>query len=158
MKLRIKDVADFKRLCAQLELLPSQPAPTVYPAIACWASGQYEKPEVEFVYLSDYGMIFTGERRITIDEIARVVVEVTGDDIEEVKGPSRKMNLMDSRCIIAFEAKRHGYSYPQIGAYLNRHHSTMINVVERYADYMAYQATFQELANLCAKSVSDFIV
>ena len=66
--------------------------------------------------------------------MARIIVRVAakyGITPEEVVGGGSRRELVRARKEIAQECRTLGYSYPQIGAALKKHHSTIIYLVQK---------------------------
>jgi chromosomal replication initiation ATPase DnaA len=45
--------------------------------------------------------------------------------LEDLRGPSRKPEVVEARRLAIRFLRRHGFSFPQIGRYLNRDNSTV---------------------------------
>lgn len=64
-----------------------------------------------------------------IREIASEVSEVTRIRVSEIYGPSRMPRICRARELVCYIAHTHGYSYPEIGHALGRHHTTIMHAV-----------------------------
>lgn len=64
-----------------------------------------------------------------IREIAAEVSEVTRIRVSEIYGPSRMPRICRARELVCFIAHTQGYSYPEIGHALGRHHTTIMHAV-----------------------------
>jgi len=152
MKRLLKSKAELKRLYVDLELNVLLMPQIHFPAIATWASGQYEYPQVEFVFVTDFRE--KTDKVATIEEIAQIVASMSIIyDIEDIKGLSRIPGLMDLRRIIVHKAKEAGYSYPEIGKYLNRTHATVIQTIKSYECYVKYDSVFASFAAACEAEI-----
>lgn len=65
---------------------------------------------------------------------AAAFFKITYDDIV---GPDRARIFIDARCVVAIIMRERGLSYPQIGRFLKRDHSTVINWIDKAAERMA---------------------
>lgn len=66
-------------------------------------------------------------RRPRLHQIVRAACDVTGANLQLVIGDQRTDNLVRVRRLIAWVARKHGYTTPEIGAVLGgRDHSTIV--------------------------------
>lgn len=68
-------------------------------------------------------------RRATIRDIARSICLQKGKSVASVLGPSRKPEDCRIREIICYIAREKGFSYPQIGRAIGRHHTSVLHAV-----------------------------
>lgn len=83
--------------------------------------------------------------RARVADIVTVASRLTGLSVEDIMGPTRFRPIILVRHAVYFVAREQGYSFPQIGARLNRDHSSVIhgrNVAqgraERDPDYASF--------------------
>ena len=65
----------------------------------------------------------------TLSGIAGHAAAHMGRSLAVLRGPRRDAPLVRARCRIAYIARAMGYSYPRIGMTLNRHHTTVMDLV-----------------------------
>jgi len=62
-------------------------------------------------------------------KLRRNICKTTGLSLAELMGRCRKAHLVSARRIFAKKAQQMGFSYPQIGKAICRHHSSVIHLV-----------------------------
>jgi len=67
--------------------------------------------------------------RIAIRRMAAEVSEITSISVATLYGPSRQSSHCRARELLCYMAHRTGYSFPEIGAALARHHTTVMHAV-----------------------------
>ena len=67
------------------------------------------------------------------------VSAITGIAPAEMLSPIRSQHVVRARAIYTYIMRLHGLSYPQIGRYLNRDHTTVMNLYRHFEthDYRA---------------------
>lgn len=68
-------------------------------------------------------------QRATIRDLAQQVCKMKRHDMRAVMGPSQRAEDCRVRDLICYLAREQGFSYPQIGRVLGRHHTTIIHAV-----------------------------
>ena len=68
--------------------------------------------------------------RISSDTIGAVARHF-GFTPDDIKGRDKHDAFVDARCAVALLMRERGLSYPQIGRFLNRDHSTIINLIAK---------------------------
>lgn len=63
------------------------------------------------------------------DDVLWIASSLTGLTRKQILGPSRHPELVEVRSGIALYLWLHGWSYPQIGRALRRHHTTVMNLL-----------------------------
>lgn len=77
------------------------------------------------------------------DTIAIAVAEAFDVTVEELRGKSRYQTIADARhSMIKMTRQELGYSTPQIGKYLGRHHATILNSLKVFDQIFEYDKTF----------------
>jgi chromosomal replication initiation ATPase DnaA len=78
---------------------------------------------------------------------------LTGITPAEMRSPIRSAHIVRARAIYTYLMRLHGFSYPQIGRYLSRDHTTIINLYHHFEDHgyraqilLQIEAAFPELA------------
>lgn len=56
---------------------------------------------------------------------------------DDIVGKDRSRLFIDARCVVALIMRERGLSYPQIGRFMKRDHSTIINLVEKADERIA---------------------
>lgn len=56
---------------------------------------------------------------------------------EDIVGKDRNRLFIDARCVVALIMRERGLSYPQIGRFMKRDHSTIINLIEKADERIA---------------------
>jgi chromosomal replication initiation ATPase DnaA len=94
--------------------------------------------------------------KYTIEEIKELGSEFFGVSINDLCGPSRKARIKYARFMtIYFCRKVDGSTFKGIGKIFgNRHHSTVINAIEKTEDYMALK--YEQLEK--AKAFKEFLL
>jgi len=64
-------------------------------------------------------------------EVLKLVVETTGVDEKFIMSPSKMANHTRARVLLYLALRMMGYSVPQIGQFVGRHHSTVAHMTER---------------------------
>ena len=59
---------------------------------------------------------------------------LTGITPAEMRSPIRSQHVVRARAIYTYLMRLHGFSYPQIGRYLSRDHTTIIRLLRRARD------------------------
>lgn len=67
----------------------------------------------------------------TMAEIITRVCEVHGYPVERVLARDNSQSMVSVRMEIIVEARRQNYSLPQIGAALNKHHTTVLHLLRK---------------------------
>lgn len=62
----------------------------------------------------------------------RFTVALTGIMAIEIKSRIRTKHMVRARAIYAYLMRLHGFSYPEIGVFLHRDHTTIINLIHHY--------------------------
>lgn len=65
-------------------------------------------------------------------QVADFVERITGITQAEAKSPIRTRHIVRARTIYAYLMRLLGFSYPEIGMYLFRDHTTIINLVRGF--------------------------
>jgi chromosomal replication initiator protein len=88
-----------------------------------------------------------------LERIVERVAERYRVSVKTVRGPSRVRNVAWARQVAMSVARSAGFSFPQIGAFFGRDHSTVMHscakVTERAADDIAVAQEIRDLAALC---------
>ena len=67
--------------------------------------------------------------RVTIQNIAREVADLTGIPLDDIMGRCRKGEVCRARELVCYVAYSRGFSYPRIGMALGRDHTTIMQAV-----------------------------
>lgn len=108
--------------------------PEVKTRIASWESELRSMTGDDTVKLLPAGL---PEQNLTLEEIAEIVMHVTGVEYTKLVGKSRKRHIILARHLVCYYGyKRHVFSWKDVGVYLgNRDHTTA----------MAGKASIQDL-------------
>ncbi|MEG0760790.1 helix-turn-helix domain-containing protein [Chryseobacterium sp.] len=68
-----------------------------------------------------------------------------------IRSTTRKGLLPDLRKIISYELRSQGYTYMQIGAMLNKDHSTVVFYVNEYMNLLRFDKKFREKVEIVEK-------
>ena len=68
-------------------------------------------------------------RQVVPDVLEWMVV--SGISLDALRGPCRETALVDARQDVAVMLRDRGLSLPQIGRVINRHHASVLNLLER---------------------------
>ena len=68
----------------------------------------------------------------------------------------RNRNLVDARCIITDLLLRNGFYLTEVGEFLERDHSTIINSKSIHKNNMAYNDAYKKMYNECVASLSIY--
>ncbi|WP_312078396.1 hypothetical protein [Chryseobacterium sp.] len=71
--------------------------------------------------------------------------------LADIKSESRKGALPDLRKIIAFELRAQGYTFYEIAAFLNKHHSTVIFYLQEYEALLLHNRKFREKVDIVSR-------
>ncbi len=83
-------------------------------------------------------------KRKTVGTVIEKVAKFYKIDIADIRGPSRKQNLVEARWVCAEVLRRRsGLSYGAIGRLLNRDHRTIMHACESVASLKKYRPTMQ---------------
>ena len=74
-----------------------------------------------------------------IESIANLY-DITSKDI---LGKCRKAHISEARIIVAYILRHVGYSFPEIGEILNRHHSSIIYFLNVFKSRYEYEVNFR---------------
>ena len=74
---------------------------------------------------------------------------------ERVIQASKSQPLCDSRRIVAAHLRKRGYSLPEIGRELNRHHTTIIHLLRSHQELIESDANYRLLVELCEVQFLD---
>lgn len=69
--------------------------------------------------------------RARVADIITVAAKLSGMSVDAIMGPGRHRKLAYVRHAVYYVARSNGHSYPQIGARLNRDHSSVIHGLDR---------------------------
>ena len=69
--------------------------------------------------------------RDSLADLLECVSEETGIPIVEMLEKNNSAKVVNARRKVAILARERGYSYPQIGAALGKHHTTVIHLVKQ---------------------------
>lgn len=72
--------------------------------------------------------------RARVSDIITIAARLSGIASEAITGPGRSRNITRVRQAVYYVARSNGHSYPQIGARVNRDHSTIVYGVDRAID------------------------
>jgi chromosomal replication initiation ATPase DnaA len=61
-----------------------------------------------------------------------MISKASGLSVEVIKSPSRRIDLVFCRSIVAYNARQKGYSHREIGDLLNRNRTTVIHLLKNY--------------------------
>jgi chromosomal replication initiator protein len=88
-----------------------------------------------------------------LERIAARVAERYRVPVKALRGPSRVRNVARARQVAMSVARAAGFSFPQIGAYFRRDHTTVMHSCARVAELAADDVALAlELAELAAVS------
>jgi chromosomal replication initiation ATPase DnaA len=73
--------------------------------------------------------------RTDLESLLRLASEATGCTVEELVSPDQHSTLVHARRLFVAAARRKGFSYPEIGRALHRHHSTIIRLTRTTGHY-----------------------
>lgn len=80
-----------------------------------------------------------------LDAIKPICME-SGVNLDQIISHNRKPNIDDVRKIIAYTlVKDHEYLLTDVARFLERDHSTVINMISKYESYMMYNEDFKNL-------------
>jgi len=79
----------------------------------------------------------------------------TGVAVDEILDMSRQKPLPDIRCMIARELKDAGFKTTEVSRILNRHHSTVINMLNRHRHLYQYDEKFRTEYDLLHQHLID---
>jgi len=60
------------------------------------------------------------------------VCDKSGLTAERILGPSRDRETVRAKRLLAVDLRGMGYSYPEIGRFMRKHHTTIIHLVKTY--------------------------
>lgn len=90
-----------------------------------------------------------------LERIAAQVAERYRVPVKALRGPSRVRNVAWARQVAMSVARSAGFSFPQIGAYFGRDHTTVMHSCAKVAGLAAKDvALARELGELCASTAS----
>lgn len=85
-------------------------------------------------------------QRLTHVEIIDKICQITGCDVKHIKGKRRDGNIVETRHLICFILHSDRYLrlfLTQIGAILNRHHSTIIYAINHVKNLIEVDETYR---------------
>ena len=84
-----------------------------------------------------HGQMLVSTRPESMADIARRVADSHRLSVADIRGPCRERSYAVARQEFCFEARKQlRWSFPQIGRFLNRDHSTVIHAVTAHQDRM----------------------
>jgi len=92
------------------------------------------------------------------DEIVKYACEWFKVGYYKLLSPSRKIGLVDIRCIITHELRNRGSTLSDIGNSLDRSHETIFNLEKRYLDRMQApgEESFKKHARQFAEDLNEW--
>lgn len=66
-----------------------------------------------------------------LDELAAEITQETGLTLADIRGRDRRRHFARARQLLMFKARQAGLSLTEIGRFVNRDHTTVMNGVER---------------------------
>ena len=73
---------------------------------------------------------------VTLDEIMENVATYCDMEVRDIKSKTRVHKFVRARVLFYVKARNHGYTLPQIGKYVRRDHSTVINGIYNKMKYL----------------------
>lgn len=70
----------------------------------------------------------------TLKKMFNLLVKIVGYEKHLILSKRRNVKLVEARAIIAIALRKLGYSYPKIGNVMNRHHTSIMNLVEKFGE------------------------
>lgn len=90
--------------------------------------------------------------RITAAQLIAYVAALSGLSAADITGKARFRHIIRARAIVAKVLRDNGLSYPQIGRRLgNRDHSTVINAIQLFDDYVKEEPAMAERLRLASE-------
>jgi chromosomal replication initiation ATPase DnaA len=87
-------------------------------------------------------------KRVSIDTLARLTTEFFGLSLISFRGKSRTIYLVTARFFLMEFAYRHaGFILTEIGSYLNRDHTTVLNGLTTFKNRSATEYEYREQWN-----------
>ena len=95
------------------------------------------------------------QRKHSLEQIADAVSSVSGIDIDELFSKNKDVAHTTARGVFFMLARRYGYLFQEIADYTHRHHSTIVNVSQRFCGY--YEVKDKQVCCM-VHSVEAFLV
>lgn len=97
------------------------------------------------------------KRKHGIDSIVHEALDHYSVSYDELFTKLREPRIVDAKRAICWIAKRVGYSLPEIGRKLKRHHTTILSHIETAEGYISVDRTYREnFRNLIKKFDLNF--
>lgn len=89
--------------------------------------------------------------------VLEFVVKTSGVTAEEIKSPSRTKRFVEARSLYCYILRSFGWSYPDIGRYANRDHTSVMHLVKLFEKNSEKERIDEEIKNLFGEESSDAI-
>lgn len=86
--------------------------------------------------------------KYTLEQLSGAICEATGLNSESLFSRHKDAAHTTARGVFFMLAREHGHLFQQIGAYTHRHHSTIVNVSQRFQGY--YETKDKSVCRLAA--------
>jgi chromosomal replication initiator protein len=128
--------------------------------ISLFAKASFLQQEItiDLVRESMSGVVKEEKRPLTLDDIQRIVAEIFGVTIEELKAQTRKKNIAMARQFAMYFANKHTeLPLKTIGLYFGkRDHSTVIHACKVIPDKVEKEAEYRELMKKIQEKLSNY--
>lgn len=94
--------------------------------------------------------------RTRIADIVALASRITGIATADIVGPTRVKRIVRVRAAVALVARKHGHSFPTIGARLGgRDHSSIVHYTQQEAMWRQYEPAFGELVDKLTETAAS---
>jgi chromosomal replication initiation ATPase DnaA len=127
------------------KMQPSYTFSKVSPALYI-ALKENQRRKIRRAYLEKTGASLL---KLALPELFEILVKASGFTKEELLDKKRKSKMVDARTFIAYYLRARGLGVVEIGQLLNRDHSTVIHLLNKYDDLVftrdpRFQSRLQE--------------
>jgi chromosomal replication initiation ATPase DnaA len=77
-----------------------------------------------------------------------LLCELLGEDPNEIKAVSRKLEIVSKRQIIQWVLFKHQYSKSEVALFFQQDHSTVINSIQKVEDHRPYYQEARDLYSM----------
>ena len=95
---------------------------------------------------------------ISLDDITKIVVGVTGISLIAMRNQSRRRSIVDAASLFSIISRKYTLkSFKAIGEHINKNHSTIVYHVSRAGDLLLYDKAFNLTLNKVENQIKDLI-
>lgn len=93
--------------------------------------------------------VLAGRRDQAVDHLVRDVLDQHQVDLDQLRAKSRQVRIVRARRHLAWVLREAGWSFPRIGKFLDRDHSTVMHAVRQYEQLQRRDETDNDACEVC---------